>query len=95
MNWSIPSLFERYLAFFEASPVWAALVAIVVIFASLMLMKIAIKFFLLMLGIVALVLVASYFINGEDQTNDAIRQSADQSSEMINQHLDKAEPKGG
>jgi len=95
MNWSIPSLFERYLAFFEASPVWAALVAIVVIFASLMLMKIAIKFFLLMLGIVALVLVASYFINGEDQTNDAIRQGADQSSEMINQHLDKAEPKGG
>ena len=95
MNWSIPSLFERYLAFFEASPVWATLVAIVVIFASLMLMKIAIKLFLLMLGIVALVLVASYFINGEDQTNDAIRQSADQSSEMINQHLDKAEPKGG
>jgi ABC-type transport system involved in cytochrome bd biosynthesis fused ATPase/permease subunit len=95
MNWSIPSLFERYLAFFEASPVWATLVAIVVIFASLMLMKIAIKFFLLMLGIVALVLVASYFINGEDQTNDAIRQGADQSSEMINQHLDKAEPKGG
>jgi hypothetical protein len=41
------------------------------------------------------VLVASYFINGEEQTNDAIRQSADQSSEMINQHLDKAEPKGG
>jgi ABC-type transport system involved in cytochrome bd biosynthesis fused ATPase/permease subunit len=95
MNWSIPSLFERYLAFFEASPVWATLVAIVVIFASLMLMKIAIKLFLLMLGIVALVLVASYFINGEDQTNDAIRQGADQSSEMINQHLDKAEPKGG
>ena len=95
MNWSIPSLFERYLAFFEASPVWATLVAIVVIFASLMLMKIAIKFFLLMLGIVALVLVASYFINGEDQTNDAIRQGADQSSEMIHQHLDKAEPKGG
>tara|TARA_B110000881_G_scaffold155195_1_gene138004 strand:+ start:12 stop:299 length:288 start_codon:yes stop_codon:yes gene_type:complete len=95
MNWSIPSLFERYLAFFEASPVWATLVAIVVIFASLMLMKIAIKLFLLMLGIVALVLVASYFINGEDQTNDAIRQGADQSSEMINQHLDKAEPKSG
>jgi ABC-type transport system involved in cytochrome bd biosynthesis fused ATPase/permease subunit len=95
MNWSIPSLFERYLAFFEASPVWATLVAIVVIFASLMLMKIAIKLFLLMLGIVALVLVASYFINGEEQTNDAIRQSADQSSEMINQHLDKAEPKSG
>ena len=95
MNWSIPSLFERYLAFFEASPVWATLVAIVVIFASLMLMKIAIKLFLLMLGIVALVLVASYFINGEDQTNDAIRQGADQSSEMIHQHLDKAEPKGG
>ncbi|MBC8369000.1 MAG: hypothetical protein H8E25_03290 [Planctomycetes bacterium] len=95
MNWSIPSLFERYLAFFDASPVWAALAAIVVIFALLMLMRVAIKLFLLLLAIVALVLVASYFINGEDQTNDAIRQGADQSSEMINQHLDKAEPKGG
>jgi len=95
MNWSIPLLFERYLAFFDASPVWAALAAIVVIFALLMLMKVAIKLFLLLLAIVALVLVASYFINGEDQTNDAIRQGADQSSEIINQHLDRAEPQGG
>jgi len=94
MNWSIPSLFERYLAFFDASPVWAVLAAIVVIFALLMLMKVAIKLFLFMLVIVALVLVASYFINGEDQTNDAIRQGADQSSEIINQHLDRAEPTG-
>ena len=94
MNWSIPSLFERYLAFFDASPVWAALAAIVVIFALLMLMKVAIKLFLFMLAIVALVLVASYFINGEDQTNDAIRQGTDQSSEIINQHLDRAEPTG-
>lgn len=94
MNWSIPSLFERYLAFFDASPVWAALAAIVVIFALLMLMKVAIKLFLFMLAIVALVLVASYFINGEDQTNDAIRQGADQSSEIINQRLDRAEPTG-
>ena len=93
MNWSIPSLFERYLAFFDASPVWAVLAAIVVIFALLMLMRVAIKLFLLLLAIVALVLVASYFINGEDKTNDAIRQGAGQSSEMINQHLDKAEPK--
>ena len=94
MNWSIPPLFERYLAFFDASPVWAVLAAIVVIFALLMLMKVAIKLFLFMLAIVALVLVASYFINGEDQTNDAIRQGADQSSEIINQHLDRAEPTG-
>ncbi|MAU92781.1 MAG: hypothetical protein CMJ93_01020 [Planctomycetes bacterium] len=95
MNWLIPSLFERYLAFFDASPAWAVLAAIVVIFALLMLMRVAIKLFLLLLAIVALVLVASYFINGEDQTNDAIRQGAGQSSEMINKHLDKAEPKGG
>lgn len=95
MNWSIPPLVARYLEFFEASPIWATLAAIVVICVLLLLMKIAIKLFLFALAIVALVLVASYFINGEDQTNDAIRQGADQSSEMINQHLDKAEPKGG
>ena len=94
MNWSIPSLFERYLAFFDASPVWAVLAAIVVIFALLMLMKVAIKLFLFMLAIVALVLVASYFINGEDQTKAAKRQGTDQSSEIINQHLDRAEPTG-
>ena len=44
--------------------------------------------------IAALVLLASYFIHGEDQTNDAIRKSAGQSSEIINQHLGQAEPKG-
>lgn len=59
-----------------------------------MLLKMAVRLFVIVLVIAALVIIASYFINGEDQTNEAIREGADQSSEIINQHLEKAEPKG-
>lgn len=95
MNWSIPPLLERYLEFFDTSPTWAVLLAILVVVVLLMLLKMAVRFFVIVLVIAALVLLASYFIHGEDQTNDAIRKSAGQSSEIINQHLEQAKPKGG
>ncbi|MBC8369569.1 MAG: hypothetical protein H8E25_06195 [Planctomycetes bacterium] len=94
MNWSIPPLFERYLVFFDASPLWATLLAIVVIAVLLLLLRTAVKLFVAVLVIAALVLIASYFINGEEKTNDAIRKGTGQSSQIINQHLDQAEPKG-
>ncbi|MFT7516473.1 MAG: hypothetical protein ACI84O_000254 [Myxococcota bacterium] len=94
MKWSIPPLLERYAAFFDSSPIWAVLLAIVVIALLLWLMRIAIRVFLFALVLLALVILASYFINGEDNTNDRIRESVEQSSEIIDQRLEKEQPKG-
>ncbi|MDP6964060.1 MAG: hypothetical protein QGF46_07835 [Planctomycetota bacterium] len=93
MKWSIPPLLERYAEFFDASPIGAVLLALLVIVVLLLLLKMAVRFFVIVVVLFALVLLASYFINGEDKTNEAIRRGADQSSEIINQHLEKTEPK--
>lgn len=69
----IPPLLSRFAAWFDQSPVPAALVALVVAIVAIALLRMALKFFLVFLLVLMILILGSYLFMGEEETGDVIK----------------------
>ena len=73
MQASIPPLLHRYALWFDAAPVPASLVAIALAIVALALLRMAMKFFLVFLALLAVLILGSYLFMGEEETGDLLQ----------------------
>lgn len=75
---TLPPLLARWLAWFEISPVPALLVALAVVLVGLILLRVALKLFLIFVLLLLLALGGSYLILGEERTERALEEGLEQ-----------------
>ncbi len=80
---SLPPLLARYLAWFDTSPVLAVLVGLGVLILAFLLLRMALKVFLLFVILLVIAIVGSYFYLGADKTEDALRHGAEEAKDAI------------
>ncbi len=89
MNIQIPPLLQEYMQFFDQNPLLAVLLGLLVVVIAVALMRVALRMFLFFLLLLVLLLLASYFFVGEEPTNDALRRSAQDAGQKVEQVLEK------
>lgn len=77
----LPPLLTWFTRQFEESPVSATLIAILALVVILVLARVAMKLLLVLLILLALAIGASYLFVGEERTEQALRQGAQEALE--------------
>ena len=70
---SLPPLLERFVHWFDQSPVPASLVALALAVVAIALLRMALKFFLVFLLVLMIAILGSYLFMGEDETGEVIK----------------------
>ncbi|MDP7063239.1 MAG: hypothetical protein QF489_09965 [Planctomycetota bacterium] len=81
MDAKLPPLLNDYLAYFDTNPVLAVLLGVLVVVIAVVLLRVALRLFLFFLLLLAIALLASYFIAGEEKTNKTIRRGVQEISQ--------------
>lgn len=92
---SLPPLLTRWLAWFEASPLPAGLVALAVVLVALILLRVALKAFLIFVLLLILAGLGSYFFLGEAETEAVIRRGVQEALPAAPPSTDGAAPADG
>ena len=85
----LPPLLQDYVNYFDTSPIMAVLLGVVIVVIAVGLLRVAMKLFVFFLLLLAVALVASYFIAGGEATNDALRRGAKDAGEKVGEAMDK------
>ncbi len=90
----LPPLLQQFANYWEKNPALGSVVALVAVAVLLLILRKSIKFFvvLILLGVVAI--LASYFFYGPDKTNKAIREGTQQAAERGKDLLERARENG-
>lgn len=92
MKW--PPLLRQFANYWERNPALGTVAALLAVAVLLWILRKSIKFFivLILLGVVAI--LASYFFYGKDKTNQAIREGTQQAAEKGRELLEQAREQG-
>lgn len=90
----IPPLVAWFSRQFDESPVTAVLIALAVLLVALVLARMALKLLLVFVLLVALAIGASYLFAGEEQTERALREGAQEALETGEELLESAGARG-
>ena len=91
----LPPLLQDYFEYFDTSPIMAVLLGVVIVVVGVALLRVALRLFLFFLLLLAIALVASYlasyFIAGEERTNETLRRGAQEIGSQVDEGMEKGE----
>ncbi len=85
----LPPFLTQYAKWIEANPALGAISVLALIVVLLWLLRKSLKLFMVLIGVAAIALLASYFIVGPEKTNNAVRDKTQQAIEQGKDLLEK------
>jgi hypothetical protein len=89
----LPPFLTQYAKWIEANPALGAISALALIVVLLWLLRKSLKLFMVLIGLAAVALLASYFIVGPEKTNNAVRDKTQQAIEQGKDLMEKGRKK--
>jgi len=85
----LPPFLTQYAKWIEANPALGAISVLALIVVLLWLLRKSLKLFMVLIGVAAIALLASYFIVGPEKTNNAVREKTHEAIEQGKDLLEK------